>query len=467
MKRLFLPALICLLSVVSCRFIEELKHMEAPEIISWSPGEENQEAPELHEVSLDFSTSMNQSLTEAAFSLTENEVDIQGDFIWEENRMRFLPYQGFAADKSYTMSLKKTAEDGFGNSFSQEWSTEFATGSDHEAPLFRKAEPVDFSKITNLRQEFTLLFSESLDQQSFRDAFSIVPNLKYFLEWVDNKVIVHPLEDFENGKEYTLSISKSLMDQAGNRMDREIDLIYTVTARDDPLLESIILTSSGGELDPSGINTGVEKDDVITGHVNRIMNEEERLNLVRLTPESPYDVNWNSNFQDFTLSFESLDWEGHYELNLLEQNYLLLADGVESRPPEVISLAFCSDSSGVLPQILSLNSSLGASDSTTAFLDFLFVRSDAGTISQFSLMNALSFDSAVLSFETIGYEVYDGSQTPGPAVSPGPGESLIRIHLNISDTGLPGIVTFSLSETLSDTLGNSLKEPWYLTVNQP
>ena len=466
-QRLFLILMTMPLVFQSCRFVDDLKHMDAPRIISWSPGEENQDAATLEEVSLNFSTAMDKNLTEAACSLSENEVEIPGDFVWEENKMRFLPYKGFSADKKYVFCLQKTAEDMYGNSFSQEWCAEFTTGSDSEPPQFIEASPADLSEINNRRQEFSFIFSEPIDPQSFRDAFSILPDLKFYLQWVDSSVIFHPLEDFESGREYTMTISENLRDKSGNPIDRQLDLIYRISALEDPSLESLFLTSTGGSLNPSGINAGVEKDDIISGQLNRTFNEEERLNLVSLSPESPYSIQWDSQYRHFTLIFESLDWECYYDLTLLEDHYLLFTDGVESQPPELVSLAFCLDSTADIPHILSLNTALGAADSENAFADFLLVHSAAGGINQFSFMDALSIDSPVLNFETIGYEVYDGTQIPSPAVTPGWGESLIRIHLNIIDTGLPGVVTFSLSDILSDTLGNSLKESWALTVNQP
>jgi hypothetical protein len=450
-----------------CRFIDELIHMDSPEILDWRPGEGNQEAEDLYEVSLEFTALMNRNRTEEAFSLTEEEKRLPGEFVWDENRMYFSPYEGFSSDKSYLLHLKKTAEDSYGNSLAREWTGEFFTGTDQEAPVFMEAIPVDYSLITDPRQDISLLFSEVLDQQTFRDALSISPDLKNYLEWRNEKVIIHPLEDFQKGELYTITLSTDLKDCAGNALDQEFDLVYRIADPGTPALDSLILGSSGAELLPSEINSGIEAGDVINGRMNRTLDEEERLSLVTLLPDSSYNLDWDISYENFTLSFENLLWKGYYVLNILDQEYLLLADGEGSRPPELKALAFCQDSSSSIPQVLSLNSALGAGDSGTAFLDFLFARSLNGEISQFSFMDALSIDSSVLTFETVAYEVYDGSQTPPPALVPEPGESLIRIHLNIVDTGLPGIATFSLSENLSDTLGNTLLEPWNLTVNQP
>jgi len=459
--------LISLLMIQSCRFMNELKHMDAPEIHSWAPGEEVHNPQDIGNISIEFSAGMDKNLTESAFSLTEDEEELKGDFSWEKDSLIFTPFTGFQSDRSYRILLKKSAEDEYGNSLKKEWTAGFATGSDEEPPAFLRAEPGDYSLLYDPRQVITLVFSEPPDQESFREALSLSPDMQYFLEWLEEKVIIHPLEDFETGGEVELTVSKDMKDAAGNALETEVSLIYRISALPEPVIVSLIPQSSGVSLSTAGVNGGIEAGDILSGSLNRALNEEERLNLATLTPDSPYEIIWDSVFQSFTLQFEHLEWQQYYDLNILDDNYLLYSDNENSRPPDLLSLAFCPESTSELPRILNLNGAMGASDSSSAFLEFLFSRSLSGEISRFSFMDALSFDSSVLSFETLGYEVFDGSQTPAPAVLPGAGESLIRIYLEISDTGLPGVVTFSLAETLSDSLGNTMEEPWSLTVNQP
>ncbi|WP_246157104.1 Ig-like domain-containing protein [Oceanispirochaeta crateris] len=459
--------MLCLPFFTNCRFMEEFRHMDTPVVEAWFPGEGFQDGTQVQEVSLIFSTKMDRNLSEKAFSLTEDALEIQGFFTWDEKKMRFRPYLGFQENKSYRLNLQDTAEDRYGNSLPHEWSANFFTGEDQDPPFFISAFPTDSSNITDLRQEFTLEFSEPLDQQSFIEAFSISPNLKFYLQWMDTSVIFHPLEDFKPGEIYDMTISKSLMDPWGNPMDRDVNLSYKVPVREDPVLEYLLLTSSGTPLLPGEIHPGVEKDDEITGHMDKPLNEEERLNFINLLPDSPYNVTWDSNCQDFTLRFESLHWEYDYEMTIMDEKFLLLVNGEKSRPPEVLSLSFCADSATGNPQILSLNSALGAIDSSTAFLDFLFSRSPAGEISQFAFMDAFGIDSSVVSFVPTEYELYHGTLNPEPVRIPASNESLIRIHLDIVDSGLPGVITFSLSESLTDTLGNPLVDPWTMTVNQP
>jgi len=459
--------LISLLLIQSCRFIDELNHMAPPEISLWTPGEDVQNATDIDKVSIEFSAGMNRNLTESAFSLAEGNEELSGNFTWQGNTMEFTPFLGFRSDKSYRILLKKTAEDVYGNSLEKEWNAGFSTGTDDDPPVFVSAEPKDFSLISNPRQDIVLVFSEPPDQKSFRAALSLSPDMQFSIEWLDKKVTIHPLEDFKSGKELKITVSDSMKDTAGNALETEVDLLYRISEIPEPVADSLIIQSSGAALNPSGINAGIEKNDIITGSLNHSLNEEERLNLVTVTPDSPYELLWDSNFQSFTLQFEHLEWEKYYDLKILDKNYLLYSDGQNSQPPQLILLAFCADSTSGLPHELSLNGALGASDSSTAFLDFLFSRSPSGEISQFSFMDALSFDSSVLSFKTLGYEIYSGSQIPAPVVPPGAGESLIRVYLEISDTGLPGTVTFSLSEALSDSLGNTMQGPRSLTVNQP
>jgi len=440
--------------------------MDAPEVTSWTPGGGLQDSAGLEAVGIKFTSSMDRSLTESAFSLTEDDEELRGEFLWEEKAFLFKPFSGFRRDCSYALILRKTAEDEYGNSLEREWNAGFSTGSDETPPIFLYSEPEDMSLLTDTRQEILLVFSEPPDEMSLRESLSLSPDLLFTLDWLGDSVKIRPLQDYAPGKEIRVSLSVSLKDRAGNAMERDVDLLFRTAEPVTAGIESLILQSTGEDLTGTGINRGIEKNDVITGSVNRPLSEEERVSFVSMTPDASYDLRWDSSFEDFTLSFEDLAWQGYYDLEILENLYLLIADGEGSRPPDPLSLSFSTGGSDP-PRILSLNCALGAQVSSEAYLDFLFLRSQYGEINAFSFMDALTIDSAVLSFDTTGCEFFDGGMSPPPAVLPGTGESLIRVHLEITDTGLPGIVTFSLADTLCDSLDNTMTAPWSLTVNQP
>jgi len=466
--------LLSFLFLSGCDFIDQLGNMEPLEIRAVNPSEEQVEAADMEAVSVAFSQEMNRKSAEGAFSLAEEEQSLEGTFRWEERRMFFTPYHGFHENREYLITVKKGAEDRYGNSLPEDRFYRFRTGSDETPPEILSISPEDYTLITARRQPVVFSFSEPVDRQSFRDAFSVSPSLEGKQEWDadSRRVTFTPLADYEAGEEYTFKVGTDLTDPAENPLASDFSVLYRTAAVPDPALTSLILESSGAPLIPGsgGINEGAEKDDRVSGSFDRPLDGEERKTFLEILPEAPFETVWNSAFDTFEVRFtEPLVWDGWYDLKIFDSLYVIHVSGGESRPPEVTGLTFCPDGTAPVPVLtpLSLNSSLGAADSASAFLDFYITTAAGAVIDRFSFMDALSLDSSVLGFENRFLEVLDGSQTPPPAPAPAADETVLRLHLTVTDYGLPGTVSVSLADTLTDSLDNSLAEKWVLTVSQP
>lgn len=471
--RLF-TGLFCLVVLGACEWLDQLQNMETPVIAACSPAEELIEAESLSCVDLTFSREMNRKMSEDAFSLEEDDTALDGFFSWSGNTMCYTPYYGFKANRDYKVVLKKSAEDKWGNSLERDWYHVFTSANDQCSPAFLSSVPADYTVLSSSREPLVLRFSEEMDPLSFRTSLSLSPDIPMDLVWDDREEVVTltPLEDYEEDQDYTLTLSTDITDRGGNPLLREIKLFFPALPCEKLALDSLtVKVGSTGLVDEShGINTELEKDLVLEGSLNGSADYEERNALVSLLPSRGYDLLWKGDYKDFELSFtEYLSYGSYYDLTILDKTYILCIDGEGSRPIQLSRIVFCPDSTAPSPVFtaLSLNSPLGASDSSSAFLDFYLDLAPGASVNLYDFMDALTIESSVLGWDYLSLEVYDGTQTPSPNPLPGAGETLIRLNTAVSAYGLPGRVTFSLENSLSDTRNNTLNEKWSLTVMQP
>ena len=467
--------LIILIFLLCCDLADHLMHMEPPEILSVSPGEDYADPEGLEEISLLFSAEMDRISVERAFRFSEDDSDLDGTFLWRGRRMFFNPYNGISPDRNYGIILKKSAEDRWGNSLEADYYHRFFTGLDHEPPFLTGSVPEDFTLIEESRTSLILFFSEALDRGSFNSALKITPDILIEKEWNSSgdRITLSPLEAYEKGVNYHLTLSDSLKDTAGNPLSQPVELVFRRPAEDEPVLLELALPGEGGILlsDEEGdINRGLEKDLVLEGIFSSPVDYDAGSTLFSLQPSLPFDLIWDEDLMAFSLIFtEYLCFGESYRLQAGEKSYILLIDGEKSRPLRVSGVVFCPHAAASVPLMtpLSLNSSLGAGDSSDAFFDFYLEHASGSSICLSSFMEALSMDSAVMTLDYRSLEFGGEGLTPAPDPRPGENVSLIRLNMDISGTGPGGTVHLEIDRDLRDSQENSLEELWSLTVSQP
>ena len=463
-----------LLCLTGCDLFQHLQHMDAPSVVLSDPADQLVKAEDLPVVSLTFSSEMNRIETEQAFSLTEGGKVLVGDFSWEGSTLKFSPCNRINDNKEYLLTVLKDAEDEWGNSLERDWFYSFSTRSEQVPPELIAACPEDFSLLEGLRTPLTLTFSEPVDQESFRKSLHLSPDFIRTFSWdeASMSVTLIPLEDYQAGQDFTLEISEELLDLSGNCLKEEISLLYRIRDEIPPAVLRLFLAESGTELilREQGVNRGLEKDCVIHGDLNRSLNPVERSTLICLLPDQDFQLEWKEDNMEFDLTFpEYLTYGEIYDLNILDQTYLLQSDGEGSRPVSVERVIFCPHAVEVPPVLkeLSLNSSLQAEASDDVFFDFYMGHAAGTSLDVSSFINAISLDTPVLSWDFLSLEVYDHTQLPDPDILPAENESLFRIRLGITDTGAAGTVVLSLDDSLRDSRDNHLEGGWALTVIQP
>ena len=388
-----------------CDLFRHIQHMEPPVIDSSMPEEDGEVGSDLPAIEIHFSTEMDTVATEQAFSFQEEGEDLDGSFLWKGDILLFTPYHGFSDNRDYLVTLKTGAEDIWGNSLEKEWYLNFTTREDREPPELVRISPEDFTLLKGSREILTLEFSESVDRPSFRKGFSLSPDILYSESWnADGSLVeITPLEDYEEDRAYRVSLSTEILDTAGNPLLRAEEFLFYTGEVPDLIPVSFSVSETGSELveQSQGINSFLEKDLNLKVVFNRSLASDERDAAFSILPSAEFETFWTSGFSECTLTFpESLSYGGYYEITLLENVYTLYIDGPGSLPLTVSRAVFCPDGTTGSPVMnpLSLNSSLDAVDSTTAFFDIYIVHSGLSSIDRASFLNAFSLDSSVLSW---------------------------------------------------------------------
>ena len=457
----------------SCDLFNHLQHMDPPVISGSRPEEGDKDLSDLSSLEIYFSTPMDKVRTEQAFSLQEEGEQVDGSFLWDEKTLSFTPHNGFPDNRDYLVTLKTQAEDCWGNSLEKEWYLNFSTREDRESPALISISPDDFTLLEGTRTALSLSFSEPLDRTSFREGFTISPDILCAESWnaEGTTITLTPLEDYEEDREYRVSLSTGILDTSGNPLLREEEFLFYTRLGSKPEVSSLSIPGIPGELQrkDQGVNSGLERDPTLLGVFDRSLSKDERDSFLRILPAVEYDAAWNDLFNQCFITFpESLSYGEYYELYLQDECYILLVDGEGSVPLHVTRAVFCPDAAAgsLVMNSLTLNGALGASDSDTAFFDIYISHSDLSQIDRMSFINAFSLESSVLSWDYRSLQVWDGSQSPIPDPPPQSHESVVRIHVGVEWTGLGGTVTLKMAEALTDTLGNTQREPWILTVGQ-
>ena len=466
---------ILLMSFCACRLVTELMHMEPPRVLSCVPGSALPAPGSLEEVQIEFSQTMDKTRTEEAFQLLEDNEAMAGSFAWKGALLGFRPFAGFSENRTYLMSVSVAAEDSYGNSLAEPFSFRFFTGAEQIPPEILGHSPAEAEEIADLRRPVHLIFSESIDPGSLYRGFSITPPLAGSWNWNADasEATYTPLESYLPGEEYRVEIDTSLADTSGNQAAESH--VFRFSAQ--PALQQEILSFSTGDgrmslqsSDQLLINQGIEKDDCFTFQLIASVDVSQVDNFIAVVPAVPCYTVWNDDFTGGSLCFsEPLQYEGIYELRMIEKVYRLQVSGAASLPPVVRRVTFANDTAAPLFQELALNQNISVTDSSSACFDFYIEHAAGYAIDLGSFLGALSVRSEDCLTITEISVVRNPSPPEHPASDPSAEENVdvLRVYCRLEDSANPpGVITLELDEELQDTNRNHLQQRFLLTVNK-
>ena len=90
---------------------------------------------------------------------------------------------------------------------------------DETPPAVINTTPVNQQNYVENDNQIEITFSETMNTQSVESALSVNPSAQFSYSWLDNKLIITPTSPLAATTNYTLTISSSAVDMAGNSLD--------------------------------------------------------------------------------------------------------------------------------------------------------------------------------------------------------------------------------------------------------
>lgn len=263
---------------LECDFIHSFrgnKDSDRPYIASFLP-EDLSVLPDARPViCITFSEPMDISSVIEAFSLDPHE-----DGYIEESADKTVYRYVLAADLSwhtaYTVSIRDTACDAWGNSLGKTATSSFFVGTESIRPqvlsVFGNSPPLliarddradDAETITEGLEKDTdiaVRFSEPMDSEPTAHAVSISPGTWKDPEWDEDGVVMtlHPEGFLETGERYTLAVASEASDRQGNRIGEEGVYTFMVSGAHSrrPIVSEVRFLNS---FDENGLASGTVK----------------------------------------------------------------------------------------------------------------------------------------------------------------------------------------------------------------
>jgi len=465
----------------SCSFVVELLNMEAAQILSWSPDRECVAAEEVPYITVHFSSTMNRSLCEEAFSLTGDAEKVQGNFAWREQDsvLVFSPAVPVSKGCRYALRVAATAEDIYGNSLAEPFAFDFITGEELVPPEVLSHAPADGAAGISPRESIRVVFSEPVDEASFYSGFSLFPPVSGGFQWFSEGAEVHflPVADYQFGRSYEVVLSREISDRSGNRLAEDFCFSFRVQEVAEPSIVSVetvesgrvlVSAQSGGGIDPS---LEIEKDEKFLLTFSQDLSEEHKTDLFDVDPHTSFTTTWAPENGSCILGFtEFLLWNQVYRIEVLGQTYTFVINGPNSIPIAVTGISYCADLEAPpgVDKFVPLQFA-GNYDFTGAVVpafDFHLHHAEGAQIDLGSFLKSLDITITPACISLIPIDVAISPLDIDPQPLPVSGESVVRLFCTlIEDPAVSGTITFRLDSSLQDDLSNHLAEDFVLLVN--
>jgi alpha-tubulin suppressor-like RCC1 family protein/photosystem II stability/assembly factor-like uncharacterized protein len=242
-------------------------------------------------ITVTFSEPMNQLSAQGAFIVAPS---IGGTFSWSGNTMIYTPSSNYEYSTLYTVTIANSAKDLAGNSLASPYSWEFTTENEPDLtpPVVTVNLPTGVDVPVNAPVSVT--FSEPMNQVSVEGAFSIEPYVGGTHSWSGNTMTFTPSSSYDYSTTYTINITTSAKDLAGNSLESTFAWNFTTEAEPD-----IIPPTITNNL-PTGTEVPVNAPVSVT--FSEPMNQASAESAFSITPTVDGSFSWSGNEMIFTPS---------------------------------------------------------------------------------------------------------------------------------------------------------------------
>lgn len=474
----------------ACSLILGLQPLE---IKNWYPHDARIGASAVAASWVEFSSPVDHTKAEQAFSLSENGLPMTGSYAWQGDRLVFTPTRAVTPGNDYEIAVVSTVETEDGNSLAKDFRFAFTTKQESLRPTVLSTQPTDGGSVTTLTSPIVVRFSEPIDQASFIAAFSVSPDPGGSVSFQAGglQAAFTPISPWVPGTEYAVVVSDAVKDLCGNRLPEAVRFRFRAGVETTPpTLAAVRSTTNGvpqgGPLtpeDPSDValqvNPGFETTWGLELQFSESVSRENIESFIDLQPAWSFAIDPAGAPRDrFILNpRERLVWGALYSLRIkkgiLDMNgntsttdvvYNFRTDGAATRPPRVEVVRFRLNPADTANPLhdqyaaqdafanLNLSNFTPGVDSVSYFDVYLSLASGAG-IDPFSIMHSFSV-TATNGAALISPTAVSVGPFPDPQPAVLPGLVPVRISVSVTNTTNSGIVTIAVSDSLTDTTGN-------------
>ncbi|MGI5070158.1 Ig-like domain-containing protein [Treponema pectinovorum] len=459
-----------------------------------------------------FNQEINEQSLLKAFKVTRDNKSTGFILKKEDDSYKFFIDGELKANCDYVVTIDTNLESADGISLKKTFIEEFSTRNEKIAPFVAKISPFNEEKVNKSISEITIEFSETVDTQSFEKAFSISPACQYCLEFEDgNKIAKLVLaEELKANTEYLINISTALEDLCRNNLKNEFNSSF-VYKESNEFPEYKVFLLKGEEkivVEDESQQSFLTKDSKLRIEFTKKMDFSTFSNFLTFVPSLSYKTQIDyPNENSITLSFNDICWNDRYALwlrkgikddsELKTQNDFrcsLIFDNQDFMNVRFVkgflevkrwnsnehddSDVFVFDEQNNFGYAVFNVETFKKGEEQDSALYLIFDTSNLSDgIDEFSVME--NFSTSVtnraveitlkniskITKENYVTEFIDNllTQFCGEAYF---NLSVIKVCLKVKNSDSNGIITFHLDKSISDTLGNTMKEEKIFKFNK-
>ena len=255
-KILFAVILIFFFLSISCGFIN-FENLECDVSI-----QENQRFFEDDYIIISFNYSLVRNEFESLISLQKDGKTNNIDVIWESSKCKIKPTEGWKLGKKYKLTIDGNARTEKAGVHSVSISRIFTYGNEKQL-FFLNSISVNEGTILKNKEPITFDFSKKISQTSFETNFSISPSIEVYKEYLDNKVIVTPLNGWGINTYYNWTVSNVLSEDGYSLYKEYKGSFRTPEILELPEVKSVRIVS---KFDDEYVWLGENLNEIKNGH---------------------------------------------------------------------------------------------------------------------------------------------------------------------------------------------------------
>lgn len=274
-------------------------------------------------VCVTFSRQPDRGSIETAFSFLEDNIEMKGVFSFKNEKVFYYLEKEISDGHEYILSISNVAEDVNGYSLQKDYVEKFIKKEDFESPEILSITPENEVKQEDTLEKITIKFSESIDCESFKEAFLLTPSTDYFLKWNEDNTIVDI--QFNNAiipnKDYVIKISTALKDLNNNFLKNDYKSVfhYQIDLVNPDFLLYSIYEDDESEMNMSSINS-LFMDSELQIRFSKQIVGTSIASYLEVNPPLNFEVNFDSHTRDVVnLKFtEKPIWGEKYYIKISE-----------------------------------------------------------------------------------------------------------------------------------------------------